>query len=105
MTGTVLFWGLWLGKIFGLGPLQDAPLGVYLLLSAAYGYLVRRWWAPLSVFCLLPALAIPEAYGDSNPNYSNGAAAALAALVVVAPVVTLGVMLARFTKWLSARGT
>lgn len=102
---TALFLGMWLGLVFEVGPLQDAPIAVYILLSTMYGYVVRRWWAPPIIFCLVPIISVPQAYGDSQPDYANGVVVVLGGMAVVALVVVVGVLLARLTGWLSARGT
>ncbi len=103
MAATVLFLGLWLGVMFEIGPLRDASTGVYLLLSAVYGYAVNRWWAPLIIFSLAPILAVAVGNGHGQDDASNVAFLELGAVVVVAPVVALGVSLAKFTSWLRAR--
>lgn len=83
LTSTVVFLALWVGAILGVGPLGYLAVPVYTIGSGVYGYVIKRWWAPLVVFGALPALLLPEAYGHNEPNYSN-------AIVFVLIVVPLG---------------
>ncbi|PZS36578.1 MAG: hypothetical protein DLM61_00030 [Pseudonocardiales bacterium] len=96
--GIVLFLGFWVGTILHVGPLGRLPGFIAALVSVAYGYLARRWWAPLVILCALPALAYPEAYGDNQPDYSNGIFAAIIGFPLVMACVALGVLLAKLTQ-------
>lgn len=103
------FLGFWVGAILHVRPLDDLPAFTPLLVSVAYGYLARRWWAPLIILAALPALAYPQAYGDNQPNYSNGVYAAIIFVPIVMACVGLGVLLAKLTQrlngsWRSRKG-
>lgn len=98
MAGIAAFVGFWVGTILRVRPLDDLPTFTPALVSVVYGYVTRRWWAPLVILFALPALALPEAYGHNQPNYSNGVAAAIIFVPIVMACVALGVLLAKPTQ-------
>ncbi len=98
IVATVLFLGMWFLMPFGL------PLSIYLLLSAAYGYVVSRWWAPVGIFLVFMAVVAFSVGLDDDADASNVPFAIFAG-VILAAVVAVGVLLARFTSWLRGRGS
>ena len=60
--------------------------------SAALGYAVGEWWAPLVVLAYLPTLAIPSAYGGGQPDYGVGIYFALLYLPAAALLIGIGVV-------------
>ena len=106
ITAMVVFLGFWVGALLHVGPLDDPPLGfVHIVVSIAYGFIARRWWAPLVFLAALPAFAYPQAYGIDNPtpggpqpDYSNGVVAAVILTPMVMALIGLGVLLAKLTE-------
>lgn len=76
--------------------LLDAPLvGLLYPATLALGLVVPKWWLPLVLVGLLPALASPCAYGECEPNLSNGLVAVLVAGPFLVALALAGVVAGR----------
>jgi hypothetical protein len=104
LTYAALYLALWIGYTFYSAEpdsrsLPDGLVAAGLLAtSIALGYVVGRWWTPLVVLAYLPILAIPSAYGDGQPNYSNGLVVALLVVPAAAVLVSVGVLTRKLTS-------
>lgn len=105
LAATALFLAMWFGVILKVSPLAELPGLIIVVLCIAYGYVARGWWAPAVIIVAMPAYALPQAYGDSEPNYSNAPFALVILVPVVAMLVSVGVLLARLTRPRHARST
>lgn len=83
------------GSFANIGPLRPFAGLIITLGSAAYGYAIRRWWCLAVLPIGAVGLARPCAYGDCQPDYSNGVLIGIVAIPVAMLFCGLGVKLGR----------